>query len=78
MSKPVCLFCNGRFCKYENYERWLDVPNCHPAIRGLYSNWITDQVIAMARPSERAIQEHNIIAQFKRFVLAAGLWFLDF
>lgn len=69
MSKPVCLFCNGRFCKYEDYRNWLQVPNAHPALKGLYSNWIADCMVAMARPSERAIREHNLVGQFKKYVV---------
>lgn len=35
------------------------------AIEGLNSNWITPNILAMQRPSERLIKEFNIYQQFK-------------
>ncbi|XP_063304442.1 protein tyrosine phosphatase domain-containing protein 1-like [Pelobates fuscus] len=61
----ICsLTCGGRECRYEGPECWsLE----QQAIRGLYSSWITDEILAMSRPSTRLIQEHNITGQFQRF-----------
>jgi hypothetical protein len=65
----ICLFCRGKGCKYENYENWLHTRNTHNAIEGVFSNWITDEVLAMARPSTRTLREYDIIGQFR----AAGV-----
>ncbi|KFQ79378.1 Protein tyrosine phosphatase domain-containing protein 1, partial [Phaethon lepturus] len=57
------MACGGRACKYENPARWSDQEQ---AIRGLYSSWITDNILAMARPSTELIEKYNIIEQFER------------
>ncbi|KAI2659141.1 Protein tyrosine phosphatase domain-containing protein 1 [Labeo rohita] len=55
------MACGGRACKYENPSRWSDKEQ---AIKGLYSSWITDNLLAMARPSTEIIEKFNIIEQF--------------
>ncbi|XP_026880943.2 protein tyrosine phosphatase domain-containing protein 1 [Electrophorus electricus] len=60
------MACGGRACKYENPSRWSAQEQ---AIKGLYSSWITDNLLAMARPSTEIIEKYNIIEQF----LACGL-----
>ncbi|KAK1135395.1 protein tyrosine phosphatase domain-containing protein 1-like, partial [Acipenser oxyrinchus oxyrinchus] len=55
--------CGGRLCKYENPIKWTKEEQ---AIKGLYSLWITENILAMARPSSEAIQQHAIIQQFKQ------------
>nr|XP_009513587.1 PREDICTED: protein tyrosine phosphatase domain-containing protein 1 isoform X2 [Phalacrocorax carbo] len=57
------MACGGRACKYENPARWSDQEQ---AIKGLYSSWITDNILAMARPSTEIIEKYNIIEQFER------------
>ncbi|NXP72064.1 PTPC1 protein, partial [Ramphastos sulfuratus] len=57
------MACGGRACKYENPSRWSDQEQ---AIKGLYSSWITDNILAMARPSTELIEKYNIIEQFER------------
>ncbi|XP_010129033.1 PREDICTED: protein tyrosine phosphatase domain-containing protein 1 isoform X1 [Chlamydotis macqueenii] len=57
------MACGGRACKYENPARWSDQEQ---AIKGLYSSWITDNILAMARPSTELIEKYNIIEQFER------------
>ncbi|XP_053617942.1 protein tyrosine phosphatase domain-containing protein 1-like isoform X2 [Plodia interpunctella] len=52
------LFCGGARCQYE-----LPQP-AHAAVQGLYSSWITDDILAMARPSTASIAARNIIQQF--------------
>ncbi|XP_075431039.1 protein tyrosine phosphatase domain-containing protein 1 isoform X1 [Ascaphus truei] len=56
------MTCGGRACKYENPTRWSDEDQ---AIKGLYSSWITDNILAMARPSTEIIEKYNIIEQFQ-------------
>ncbi|XP_055077596.1 protein tyrosine phosphatase domain-containing protein 1 isoform X1 [Periophthalmus magnuspinnatus] len=57
------MACGGRACKYENPSRWSDEEQ---AVKGLYSSWITDNLLAMARPSTEIIEKYNIIEQFRR------------
>lgn len=57
------MACGGKACKYENPSRWSDEEQ---AIKGLYSSWITDNLLAMARPSTEIIEKYNIIQQFQR------------
>ncbi|NWI14720.1 PTPC1 protein, partial [Crypturellus soui] len=57
------MACGGRACKYENPARWSDQEQ---AIKGLYSSWITDNILATARPSTELIEKYNIIEQFER------------
>ncbi|XP_061179214.1 protein tyrosine phosphatase domain-containing protein 1-like [Saccostrea echinata] len=62
-EKQCALFCGGKKCKYCRSENWTP-DQMH--IDGLYSNWVTDNILAMARPSTKQIKEHNIIQQFKK------------
>ncbi|NXB31413.1 PTPC1 protein, partial [Eulacestoma nigropectus] len=57
------MACGGRACKYENPARWAEHEQ---AVKGLYSSWITDNILAMARPSTELIEKYNIIEQFER------------
>ncbi|NXO22742.1 PTPC1 protein, partial [Cisticola juncidis] len=57
------MACGGRACKYENPARWAPQEQ---ALAGLYSSWITDNILAMARPSTELIEKYNIIEQFER------------
>ncbi|GCC21849.1 hypothetical protein chiPu_0000233 [Chiloscyllium punctatum] len=57
------MACGGRACKYENPSRWTEEEQ---ALKGLYSSWITDNILAMARPSTEIIEKYNIIEQFQR------------
>lgn len=57
------MACGGKACKYENPLRWSDEEQ---AVKGLYSSWITDNLLAMARPSTEVIEKYNIIEQFQR------------
>ncbi|XP_042351735.1 protein tyrosine phosphatase domain-containing protein 1 [Plectropomus leopardus] len=62
--KLLCLLaCGGKDCRYEGPECWkLN----QQVIRGLFSSWVTDDIIAMARPSSHLIEKYNIIEQFRR------------
>eukprot|EP01015_Nassula_variabilis_P012096 TRINITY_DN19807_c0_g1_i1.p1 TRINITY_DN19807_c0_g1~~TRINITY_DN19807_c0_g1_i1.p1 ORF type:complete len:214 (-),score=30.48 TRINITY_DN19807_c0_g1_i1:38-679(-) len=55
----LCTFCGGKKCKQEN---WLNNPQS--VIQGLDSDWITDNILAMQRPSSRLVKEFNIPEQF--------------
>lgn len=56
------LGCNGTKCKYDN-SNW---PKEKMAINGLYSHWITDDILAMARPRAKLINDSNLIHEMKR------------
>uniref|UniRef100_A0A3Q3XHB9 Protein tyrosine phosphatase domain-containing protein 1 n=1 Tax=Mola mola TaxID=94237 RepID=A0A3Q3XHB9_MOLML len=55
--------CGGQACKYDNPSHWSDDQQ---AIKGLYSSWVTDNLLAMSRPSTEIIEKCNIIDQFRR------------
>ncbi|KAM9351002.1 protein tyrosine phosphatase domain-containing protein 1 [Symphorus nematophorus] len=55
--------CGGQACKYDNPSYWRDDQQ---AIKGLYSSWVTDHLLAMSRPSTEIIEKYNIIDQFRR------------
>ncbi|KAM8892312.1 protein tyrosine phosphatase domain-containing protein 1 isoform 2-T2 [Spinachia spinachia] len=62
--KLLCLLaCGGVDCRYEGPECWK---SNQQAIRGLFSSWVTDDIIAMARPASHLIDKYNIIEQFQR------------
>ncbi|RWS17876.1 protein tyrosine phosphatase domain-containing protein 1-like isoform X3 [Dinothrombium tinctorium] len=55
------LFCGGSNCKYESSEHW---PREQREIDVIYSNWITDEIIAMSRPNSRTVPQ--LIEAFKK------------
>ncbi|XP_068996682.1 protein tyrosine phosphatase domain-containing protein 1 [Embiotoca jacksoni] len=55
--------CGGQSCKYDNPSYWRDEQQ---AIKGLYSSWVTDHLLAMSRPSTEIIEKYKIIDQFRR------------
>ena len=57
------LFCGGQNCKYETPSYWGVEDQ---AMKGLYSHWVTDRILAMARPSTFLFSEYALIGQFKR------------
>lgn len=61
------LYCRGVNCKYCTSTGWSD---SEQAIHGLYSSWITNDLLAMARPTETAIAQFDLMQQFKKFPLS--------
>ena len=59
----LCSFCGGQRCPQEDYLTNKKQPN---AIKGLHSNWITDNILAMQRPSERLIKEFNLYESWRK------------
>ena len=57
------MFCGGKRCKYESINNWKIEDQ---AIEGLFSHWITDDILAMARPNTPAITKHKILEQFQQ------------
>ncbi|XP_015980875.2 protein tyrosine phosphatase domain-containing protein 1 isoform X2 [Rousettus aegyptiacus] len=56
------MACGGRACKYENPARWSEQEQ---AIKGVYSSWVTDNILAMARPSTEVLEKYHVIEQFQ-------------
>ncbi|XP_077049844.1 protein tyrosine phosphatase domain-containing protein 1 isoform X1 [Siphateles boraxobius] len=62
--KIICLLaCGGRDCRYEGPACWS---TSQQAVEGVFSSWVTDDIIAMARPSTYLIKRYSIIEQFKQ------------
>ncbi|XP_075998688.1 protein tyrosine phosphatase domain-containing protein 1 [Genypterus blacodes] len=60
----LCLLaCGGPDCRYERPECWRINQQ---VIRGLFSSWVTDDIVAMTRPSTHLISKYNIIEQFQK------------
>ncbi|VDM23707.1 unnamed protein product [Toxocara canis] len=56
------LYCRGANCKYCSCKHWKA---SEQAIRGIYSSWITDKIVAMARPTTETFINYNFIGQLK-------------
>ena len=56
----ICVFCGGKNCKYENFRN-----HKNPAIYGLNSDKIDDNIYASQRPANSLIKEYNLISKFK-------------
>ncbi|KAI7802375.1 protein tyrosine phosphatase domain-containing protein 1 [Triplophysa rosa] len=62
--KIICILtCGGRDCRYEGPGCWS---MSQQAIKGVFSSWVTDDIIAMARPSTYLIKRYSILEQFKQ------------
>ncbi len=66
--KALCRFCGGKSCSKENWKKCQQ-----PAIKGLHSNWVTKDIIASQRLSNRLIEEYDIMQQFKEAGVKAVL-----
>nr|VZI45240.1 unnamed protein product [Spirometra erinaceieuropaei] len=66
MSDPkFCeIFCRGKHCPYCSSTHRFKANEC--AVPGLYSTWITDEILATARPSTEIIRKKNLISVFKQ------------
>lgn len=67
----LCLLCGGVLCPYENYTLWTSDPDHPNAIDGLFSNWITNNILATQRPSTRLIKEYSLLERFQQLGLTA-------
>ena len=59
-STMICVFCGGRKCKHEDFTL-----HKNPAIYGLNSDKIDDNIYASQRPSNSLIEKYNLISKFK-------------
>ena len=62
----ICTFCGGKNCKHENF-----LNHKNPAIHGLNSDKIDDNIYASQRPSNSLIKKYDLISKFKE--LGIGL-----
>jgi len=72
-SFQCAVFCGGQNCKYEGSSHWKEN---EMAVQGLYSHWITDSILAMARPSTSLLQNNGLIQEFKRYQLYIAFFLL--
>lgn len=63
-NRFLCQFCGGKGCKHEDWTQCK-----RPAIKGLNSNWINNDIVASQRLSARLIKEYDIVAQMKELKL---------
>ena len=56
----ICTFCGGKNCKHENFRN-----HKNPAIYGLNSDKIDNNIYASQRPSNSLIKKYNLISKFK-------------
>ena len=54
------IFCKGANCKYEDPTFWR--PD-QMVLNGSFSHWVTDDVMAMSRPTTLLIREYDFIGQ---------------
>ncbi len=57
------MFCGGRRCKYESASHWK--PD-QMALRGVFSHWVTEGIVAMARPNTHLLREGGLLEEFRR------------
>ncbi|XP_046561642.1 protein tyrosine phosphatase domain-containing protein 1-like isoform X2 [Haliotis rubra] len=61
-EKQCAMFCGGKKCKYCTYNQWSKK---QMDIDGIYSNWVTEKILAMARPTHMAIKEKKLLDAFE-------------
>ena len=59
-SEVWCYFCFGSLCRAENYKKHKS-----PAIPGMNSDWITDELLITQRPNPSTFADHNLIENLK-------------
>ncbi|CAI9727507.1 tyrosine phosphatase domain-containing 1 isoform X2 [Octopus vulgaris] len=63
LKNQCALFCGGRNCKYDRSDCWEG----QMAITGLFSHWVSKDILAMARPNTEVMVRHRIVDQFVRY-----------
>ena len=59
-SVMICMFCGGKACKHEDFTL-----HKNPAIYGLNSDKIDDNIYASQRPANSLIEKYNLVSKFK-------------
>ncbi|KAK3580159.1 hypothetical protein CHS0354_030274 [Potamilus streckersoni] len=62
-EKQCAFFCGGKKCKYCIGKGWKEEEMVIP---GLYSHWVTDKILAMARPTNDGLQKYDQLKEFKK------------
>eukprot|EP00049_Salpingoeca_infusionum_P011364 m.196764 g.196764 ORF g.196764 m.196764 type:complete len:888 (-) comp14910_c0_seq1:1563-4226(-) len=55
------MFCKGSKCKYCDHSRYLGQAQ---AVEGLFSSWITSDILAMSRPTQLAVEQCGLVQTF--------------
>ncbi|KAL3308909.1 hypothetical protein Ciccas_012550 [Cichlidogyrus casuarinus] len=63
MNNACEAFCGGLNCKYCSLPSGLIAK--HQAIPGIYSSWINDRILAMARPCAHLFAKNDLITKLK-------------
>lgn len=66
-----CVFCRGVNCKRCGSNAYLNAIS--PAIENFHCNWITNEILAMQRPSDEQFETINLLEQFKLLNITAVL-----
>lgn len=61
-ERMCSMFCGGKKCKYELATGWRED---QMIIKGLFSQWVTDNILAMARPNIDNMKEYDHMNKFK-------------
>jgi hypothetical protein len=70
-SHKICkIGCGGTACRHCDPSVQVG-PDLETAIKGLHASWVTHSVVASSRPSDRLIEEHDIIPQLKKAGITA-------
>ena len=59
-SVMICMFCGGKNCKHEDFTL-----HKNPAIYGLNSDKIDENIYASQRPANSLIEKYNLVSKFK-------------
>ena len=51
-----CYFCFGSWCRAEDYKK-----HNSPAIPGMNSDWITDELLVTQRPNPSTFADHDLV-----------------
>ncbi|KAI9221738.1 protein-tyrosine phosphatase-like protein [Blastocladiella britannica] len=65
INANTCAFCGGRTCKYCGPARAELFPPTQIVLPGLYSSWITPNILAMARPSADLMANGNLVEEMR-------------
>ena len=59
-----CMLCGGQSCKRCGMTAYTAMVDPPPAIDKLHSSWITDSILAMQRPNNALLIDHEVLNRF--------------
>ena len=62
-----CLFCSGKFCKRCSADAYKHCSS--PALEKVHSSWITDNILAMQRPTDELISNYYMLSSIKIIII---------